>query len=89
MGRIITPKYRVEAQDNQGAWQHSVWRGRVSVKALEQWRDGMNQSFQRGGVNEHVSNGLGFVLHYSNCRIVDQRNSNIVAAFRAPMFEIA
>lgn len=83
MGKVITPKYRVEYRDQQG--QHSMaWNvgnpgggpypgdGKPTQPNLEKWRKALNKSFRPGGVNAHVSEALGFVLYVSAARIVNQ-----------------
>jgi hypothetical protein len=90
MGKIVTPKWRVEVQDNTGVKNQFAWReGRPTLKALEAWRNGFNQSFKKDGVNYHLSKSLGFILCYGNCQIVEQRTGRVVVEYKAPMFEVA
>lgn len=94
MGRIITPKYRVEitaCNDMHGHHTPSVWHcrdyGRPTAKNLEAWRQAENRSYLNNGVNQHISQHLGFVLHISKCRIVNQFTDETVCEVSAPMFE--
>jgi hypothetical protein len=89
MGRSITPTYRVVYRDNTSLnWRTMAWRGKASAERLEQWRLGYNKSFNPGGVNWHVSKGLGVVVHISHARIVRQATAQIVAETKMPMFEV-
>ena len=91
MGRIITPKYRVEVKGNfnRMGLTHTpaAWRGKVSEKALEDYRQSTNKSFLIGGVNEHISKADGFVHHISYARIVRQADGAVMCEVKAPMFE--
>ena len=94
MGRVITPTYRVEYTSNDRGLDKSMcWDckryGRPSLKNLESWREAYNKSFERGGVNEHVSDAAGFVIRIFNARIVRQATGEVVVDFTAPMFEVA
>jgi hypothetical protein len=107
MGRVVTPKYRVEYRDNILALGRSIgdhaatidgrsvrvysqaWKGRATAERLEDWRKTMNQSFQAGGVNAHVSRAHGMVPHINYARIVEQRTGRVVAVATMPMFEAA
>jgi hypothetical protein len=64
------------------------WRGRASAKRLEQWRRDYNKSFNPGGVNWHVSQAIGVVLHISHARLVHQATGATVAQVTMPTFEI-
>jgi hypothetical protein len=92
MGKIVTPKYRIEYWDQTGkhvcAWNEGV----PTAEKAENWRREMNVSFQPGGVNGHVL-GLpgGFTLHISRVHVVCQTGllaGEVVAAARMPMFEV-
>jgi hypothetical protein len=90
MGKVITPTYRVEYRDNASRSTSAMhWRGRATQKRLEQWRQDYNKSFNPGGVNFHVSQALGVVVHISHAWIVDQRSGDVVAKTKMPMFEVA
>lgn len=85
MGRIITPTYRVEFQDQTGE-HRMAWNGRATKKRLEEWRKTYNASFEPGGVNDHLS--TEFVLHISHARIVHQDTGRVVCATEMPSFEV-
>lgn len=93
MGRVVTPKYRVEFTMTLGRRDSQVWdcrhNGRPTEKNLRAWREAMNHSFEHGGVNEHISQMLGRVERYFNCRVVNQFTGEVVVEFKAPMFEAA
>lgn len=88
MGRSITPKYRVEAKEQNGkAWAAS-WRGRATEKRLAEYVAGTNESMKPGGVNEHVSRAVGFIPVIREARIIEQRTGEIVAHYKAPLFQV-
>jgi hypothetical protein len=89
MGRSVTPTYRVVYRDNTSLnWRTMAWRGKASAERLEQWRLGYNKSFNPGGVNWHVSQSLGYVLHITKARLVHQKTGTHVAFVNMPMFEV-
>ena len=97
MGRSITPTFRVEFHDNPfaavdlGVRNSFCWNtksfGRPTAANLAAWREKMNASYAAGGVNEHVSEGRGYVIRISAARVVRQSTGAVVAEFTAPMFE--
>jgi hypothetical protein len=104
MGKVITPKYRVEYRTNHLAMgitaadmvtrdgrrvNTMIWSGRVSAERLKTWRDDYNRSFENGGANFHVSQGRGGILRIHWARIVEQRTGRVVAEYTAPAFEAA
>jgi hypothetical protein len=80
----------VRYRDQQGPkvliW-NSKTSGKPTVENLDKWRKSMNASMKPGGVNEHISHSLGFMPHIGNCEIHNQKTGQIVAAFKAPVFE--
>jgi hypothetical protein len=89
MGKSITPTYRVEYRDNASRSTSSMcWRGKASKERLEQWRKDYNKSFNPGGVNYHVSQSLGIVVHISHAWLIHQRTNECVAETKMPMFEL-
>lgn len=54
MGRIVTPKYRVEYVTRGSHFTPGAWRGRVSEKALRAHVESLNASLVPGGANEHI-----------------------------------
>ena len=87
MGRIYTPKYRVEYRDQAG-WHSQAWKGTANSDSLEKWRVAMNKSFQTGGNNYLVSEMIGYEPHINRAMIVRQSNSQVVADVKMPMFEV-
>lgn len=87
MGKSLPYTFRVEYLDQSG-WHSQGWKGRASDKVLEGWRRTMNKSFGTGGVNEHLSLALGYVLHISYAKIIHQASGLKVAEARMPMFEV-
>ena len=91
MGRSVTPTYRVEVQANTRmdmfSWDCKV-NGRATETNLENWRQAYNASFGPGGVNWHVSEASGVVVHISKARLIRQRTGEVVAETNAPLFEV-
>lgn len=92
MGRTITPRYFARYRD-QGGWHDITWdcarHGRPSTDTAEARRQSLNQSFERGGVNFHVSQAVGYVIHVSRLTIHHNiKGQPIAAEARAPMFEV-
>lgn len=98
MGRSVTPKYRVEYwTNNKPSKQTMIWDvksranvtglGAPSTENLEKWRKTYNFSF-KDGVNKHVSEAAGYIVHIGRCRIVDQFTGRVAAEFVPPMFEV-
>lgn len=88
MGKVVTPKYRIEAVDNQGRKSQWCWKGRVSEKALAEYMLGYNKSFLPGGTNEHVGKQEGVVPYHHKAQIVNQFTNEIVATWNAPVFQV-
>lgn len=102
MGRIITPKYRVEYRTNHLALGFVLsdmltkdgkrvltmcWDGPATMPKLKEWRVRFNRSFQKGGANEHLSQAHG-EDHIHWARIVNQKTGQVVAEVTAPTFEV-
>ena len=104
MGRIITPKYRVEYRDNDfksvcdasytgrsgpiNGCKTQCWSGRATIGRLKDWRDTMNKSFEKGGSNEHITKALGFIVRVGVCQIIEQKTKRVVCEFTPPLFEV-
>lgn len=90
MGKSITPTFIVRYRDQQGP-KILVWNtksyGKPTLCALAQWRMMMNKSMKPGGCNEHLSRSAGYIIHISNCEIVNQKKNTTVVSLTAPMFE--
>jgi predicted SpoU family rRNA methylase len=104
MGRTITSKHRVEYRDNhlsmkfvspdgmgvEGKPCHiQAWKGSVSVDRLEDWRKSMNNSFQDGGCNFHLSQSEFGIPHIHYAVIVRQYDRKIICRVTAPAFDVA
>lgn len=92
MGRSVTPTHRVEVVTNVGTQTPFSWNrkdsGAPNVKNLAKWREALNASFAPKGVNAHLSDALGVVLHVSKATLIHQRSDDIVAVVNAPLFEV-
>jgi hypothetical protein len=88
MGRIVTPKYRMEVKTNVGSLTPAAWRGRVTSKRLADHVEGLNQSFQPGGINAHVSDAKGAVMYVYAASIIEQRTGRVVAEWKAAPFQV-
>jgi len=102
MGKIVTPKHRVEYRDNclalgwtapdmvsrvdGRACYTQAWKGRATQEKLEAWRKAMNASFREGGSNAHIR-PRDTVPHINMARIVNQSTGRVVAETTMPMFE--
>lgn len=98
MGRSYTPKYRLEYRDNSVACRrnpnyfHTICPpkgfGTPTERKLSEYRRALNTSFAPGGVNAHVSEAAGHVVHVGRVRAVEQKTGRVVASTVAPMFEV-
>ena len=99
MSRSFTPKYRVEYRDNtmfighvptmhpaRMSWPSHL--GKPNNAKADSLRRKMNQSFQPGDVNAHVSNGMGTVVHIHRLWVIEQKTGSWVAEANAPSFEV-
>lgn len=95
MGRITTPTFRLEFNDNP--WR-LVWNaketwdctkyGRPSTASIERFRVARHKSLEIGGVNEHISKSIGYIPYINRARIIRQATGETVAEFTAPPFEV-
>ena len=93
MGKSTIPTYYAEARDNTSPeWKHMVWdckqHGRPTHKNVERYRVSLNESFQIGNVNDHISKAAGFLVHTSAVRVIRNRTGEVVVEAKAPLFEI-
>ena len=94
MGKSSTPKYRIELRSNdpKRKWDSYAYLvknyGKPTEANAKRFRNDMNASFQGGGTNYHITEGLGYVLHYSDAQIVEQKTGRVVAKYKAPVFEV-
>jgi len=88
MGKSYTPAYRLEWDGNDG--HHvSAWRGKKPhLNTLLDYAQGMIDSYKIGGVNEHISQSLGFIPMPYKLTIVRQSDSKPVLTWDAPPFVI-
>ena len=92
MGKSYTPTYRVETKDNTSFyWNRAAWNvkehGRATNNNAEAYRVKLNESYQIGNVNEHISKAEGKLVHVSAVRIIRQSTEEVVATANAPLFE--
>ena len=88
MGRSYTPKYRAQYRDQRG-WQDISYRHKATDADAEKFRQGLNKSFQPGGVNYHLSEAAGYILHASKVEVLrNVKHAYVVATASAPMFEV-
>lgn len=94
MGRSYTPKYRIELSfvDFKGrqrkidAFGWSCKRhGRPSEHNAKRFRDGMNESLEKGMSNEHLKHRQSA---YGTARIIEQSTGDVIATYKPPMFEV-
>ena len=86
MGKSITPTYRLEFND--GKPQMQAWKGRATDQALERWIYSYAKSLELGGVNQHISLSLGHIPYLYSARIVRQATGEVVATWKAGMFQV-
>lgn len=86
MGRSYTPTYRLEFHD--GSPQVQAWRGKATAGALEQWVFSYSKSLELGGVNQHISQKLGHIPYPNKARIVRQATGEVVAKWKAGLFQV-
>jgi len=84
MGRIHTLKFRVETFERapNGSLIKNVygWRahnGLPNQKNLAKFIDGINKSVLPGGVNAHVSRGLGYIPYVHKANLINQFTGDI------------
>ncbi len=53
--------------------------GDANQENLEEWRTTLNDSFQPGGVNEHISEARGVIPHIVSAKLIHQRTGEMVA----------
>lgn len=93
MGKSFKPTYYARYRDQSG-WHEIVWNsksnGRANDANAEQMRLALNRSFDRDGVNFHVSGARGYIIHVSQVEVIrNDMSGRVVARAAAPMFETA
>jgi hypothetical protein len=97
MGRIITPKYRLEikpvpkpGRDGFYEFTAQAWevktKGKPTAANIEKYIRAFVESQKIGGCNEHLARSAGFIQVPNCARIVRQSDGQVVAEWRAPMF---
>ena len=91
MSRSYTPKYRVVLTENTGKHTQS-WtckdHGRATDNNLERFVSRQNQSYLRDGVNAHLSKMYGYAPYISRAELINQFTGQVVATFKAAMFQV-
>jgi len=95
MGKVITPRYRIEMsyisftnkrRETAKQVYNSKVSGKPSAENAKKYRDGMNASMNQGQPNAHLRSGQS---DYSHVWIIDQHNGQIVVAeYSPPKFEL-
>lgn len=86
MGKVRTPKYRIETWVNVGRHTPAGWDGPATLDALKRYVCDANQSFMPGGVNERVSESAGAIVQIWMARIVRQSDGKVMTEWKAPPF---
>lgn len=87
MGRIVTPKYRIEMQLDGSRYTSSVWdvtsrgmikgKGKPTVEALRREVEAFEASTQSSGVNAHLG-----PIKVLEAYIVHQKSGEVVAELK-------
>ena len=90
MGRSYTPVYRLEFYEGRSekGCMVQAWKGKATTQALEQWIYSYAKSLELGGVNQHISISLGHIPYPYSARIVRQATGEVVATWKAGMFQV-
>ncbi len=90
MGKSYTPTYRLEFHDgtSEKGYMVQAWKGKATIQALEQWIYSYAKSLELGGVNQHISISLGHIPYPYSARIVRQATGEVVATWKAGMFQV-
>ena len=79
MGRVTTPKYRVEFEFTVGYTTPSCWSGAPTPKRFAAYIEALNASFAPGGVN-HLA---GHPVHICAAYLVEQRTRRIALVWQS------
>lgn len=96
MGKVYTPKYRVEIYyynpySGTKVKQVAAWhyKGKITNKALERYIMDYIESLQPRGINFHVSKALNFIPIPIEAYIVNQwEGDKVVAEWHMPAFQV-
>jgi len=88
MGKINTPKYRIELScisftAKKREVHKYVFQGKPTLKCGLEFRDGLNKSFQTGESNQHLN---GTQSDYLNFVIIEQKTGCVIIDHKAPSF---
>ena len=92
MGKIVKERYVIREYSQLGcnllSFPKSKSRRKKTNDLAEEIRNDYNRSYNIGGVNYHVSQHVGFIIHVNKIDIYDTRTKTVVASAKAPMFEV-
>jgi hypothetical protein len=93
MGKSITPTYRIEIQDQCHRHERNAikmaWNaGQATDANLKTYVLAYARSHERGGTNAHISAMLGYIPYPHAARVVRQRTGEVVATWKAGMFQV-
>lgn len=63
-------------------------RRKITDNLAEEIRHDLNMSYNFGGVNYHISQAAGIIVHVNKLEIMDLRKKEILAVGKMPMFEV-
>lgn len=101
MGRIVTPKYRIEMNEvtypvavghlavvstNKSPWRGNY--GRPTAKNIEKYVAAYINSCMPDGVNAHVGRAIGHLPVVRSACIVNQLTGDVVATWIMPTFMV-
>ena len=88
MGRVYTPKYRLDVEGVSAA----VWSvrdyGKPTRENLLNWIEKYSRSLEIGGVNQHLSLALGYVPYPAYVAIRDNKTGETITEWKAAMFQV-
>lgn len=83
MGCTVTPTYVIRITQNYRGSDTIVWNtklnGAPTAENLIKWRKAMNESFNLGGVNEHITKSLGHIARITGAALVNQKTCHVIA----------
>ncbi len=95
MGRVITPKYRIEQAGlnlhpthrltTSAEWDVRAY-GRPTRENIARFVEAQTRSFMSGGPNHSLAEEMGYLPVPSRVRVVEQKSGRVVAEWEAPAF---
>jgi hypothetical protein len=85
MGKSVSFKYVMKVTANVAGLDIFGPDKKMTNAELEAYRVAMNQSFNKGGVNEVK---VGTIPHISKIVLIHQASGKVVATATMPMFEV-